>query len=89
MKKTFVYFGAIFSVFFMLFLYKTLVEVKLYRTFENIKNIEVSSDISQTKEQIASLRSDFFTLRVILQPVFLLNRVVNIQDVTNLEYLIT
>lgn len=73
----------------MLFLYKTLVEVKLYRTFENIKNIEVSSDISQTKEQIASLRSDFFTLRVILQPVFLLNRVVNIQDVTNLEYLIT
>lgn len=89
MKKTFVYFWAIFSVFFMLFLYKTLVEVKLYRTFENIKNIEVSSDISQTKEQIASLRSDFFTLRVILQPVFLLNRVVNIQDVTNLEYLIT
>ncbi len=88
-KKNILYFVLSFLVLCSLGLYKIWVEHKLYTTLEKVKEMEFSQKPAILKQQIQEISSDFRVLHVALQPMFLINNFIGLQEVKNLEYVIT
>lgn len=65
--------------------YKNLLENRINNIVLNVKNININADVNTTKENIENLKFDIITLKFLSKPIFILNYVLQVNDIKNLQ----
>jgi hypothetical protein len=68
------------------FIYKSFIEYKVNNTISQLKDINSNDNIYSVERKIEDIKFSIITLKFFSKPLFILNYILNINDVNNLKH---